>query len=166
MRWLTVIFAAFLALVLQMTLAERIAIGGVGPDFVLLLIVFLVMGREGGLYPIIIGFSIGFLQDLQNPSFLGLNALCKTLTAFATAKIAFRMAHDHPLFQSLLIMAAVIAHDLIYLPVFTGLEFGEIFLYLFRQTIPTALYTAVIGTLILNLAKFLTMGGNRFARRA
>jgi rod shape-determining protein MreD len=163
MRGFTQILAALLVLLLQMTLVNRLTIGGIRPDLVLLLLIFLVV-RRNAVAAVAIGFLLGFLQDLGNPDFLGLNALAGSLTAYAVSKVSTRMAQDHALFQGLLIFCGVLFHDLIYLPFFHRLDLAGIVVEFFRYSVPGALYTALLGYPVLLLAWLLSGRRSQLAR--
>ena len=72
----------FLAFVIDSTWGHEIAIRGIRPDFVLMLLIYVAMG-SGAFIGTIIGFSIGLLEDFNGtPNNLGLNALCNTVVAY------------------------------------------------------------------------------------
>src|SRR3989339_1668444 len=60
-----------------------LAIKGVRPDIILLMLIFFGLGI-GEIYPIIIGFFVGFIQGLGflGDGFIGLSALTKSITGF------------------------------------------------------------------------------------
>ena len=51
-----------LAFIIQSTVVEHIAIWGIKPDFILIILIYVSL-RSGSLIGVILGFSIGLLQD-------------------------------------------------------------------------------------------------------
>jgi rod shape-determining protein MreD len=141
---LTVLFVYFL---LQTLLSDRMTLGRVSPDFPLLIVAYLAVYR-GAFHGSIAGFIVGFLQDLFNPSFLGLNAFTKTLTGYVLGLGGSKTEADSSLFLFALFGAAALAHDFVYLLLFTGLRLGEFVLTWVTVSIPSALYTALIGVVV------------------
>ena len=81
MRTFYLVLTVLVFLLLQAVLADRIAIGSVAPDFVLLVVLFFALYR-GSVRGAVFGFVVGFLEDLGNPEYLGLNALVKSVMGF------------------------------------------------------------------------------------
>lgn len=146
---LSVLFVYFL---LQTLLSDRMAIGRISPDFPLLIVAYLAVNR-GVFQGAIAGFIVGFLQDLFNPSFLGLNAFTKTLTGYALGLGGSKTEADSTLFLFALFGLAALAHDFVYLLLFTGFRLGEFVLTWVTVSIPSALYTALIGVVVHKLVE-------------
>ena len=105
----------------------------------------------------IFGFIAGLFQDLFNPSFLGLNALTKTLVGFALGRAGAQTERDHPVFLLALFGVSALAHDFIYLLFFTQLRLGHFFVTWLTVSLPSAVYTAVVGVAVhVGVAFFLT----------
>ena len=74
MKWFYLVVAVLVFLLMQVVVADRVALGPVTPDFLVLMVAFVALFR-GAVRGSVFGFVIGFLQDLANPGYLGLNAL-------------------------------------------------------------------------------------------
>jgi len=145
------ILAAFMLLTMQMLLAPRIAFGDVTPDFAVLLIALMALGR-GPIQGAISGFVIGLFQDLFNPDLLGLNALAGAVTGYALSVAGSKMEPDNTLFTVALIAVAALLHDFIYLVVFTGLNLWKLIILFVTVSVPSAAYTAVAGIVVFKVA--------------
>jgi rod shape-determining protein MreD len=166
--FLLTVLLAFASLALQATLVPHLAIAGIRPDLPLVVAVGLALWR-GPLAGTLAGFFVGLAQDLTNPAFLGLNALAKSLLGYAVGSLRAHFdAHSLPAHAALLAVA-VLVHDLVYLTVFTRLALSELFLGLGLRSVPTAVYTAVVGSWALAALGSTTrrsrLGRPSFARR-
>ena len=81
MRPLFFAFFLLLTLILQSTLVPLVAINGIRPDLLLIIVVLsaLLLGKETGAC---LGFFTGLLQDLVSGNIFGLNILSKLATGF------------------------------------------------------------------------------------
>lgn len=86
MRWLTFSFFAMIAWVLQTTLAGRVTVLGVGPDWVFVLVVFFALyaRRTDGF---LAGWALGLGTDLMSIERLGLLSLGYGMTALLVGSI-------------------------------------------------------------------------------
>ncbi len=109
LRYLLLIFAVVL---LESTVAQRLALGPVRPDFALALVVFagLFGGGRGG---VIVGFVVGLLRGCAEPHWLGLEALLLCLVGFAAGSTSPMVNREHPVMQAMLIGLLLLAHDLV-----------------------------------------------------
>jgi rod shape-determining protein MreD len=147
MRIIYLFIVSFVFLLLQVLALDKLSFGQISPDFVLLLCCFLALYRR----PVqgsVLGFLIGFIQDLFNPALLGLNALTKSLLGFAFGHIGQKAIPESAIFFAAIFFIAALAHDFVYLLFFTGLHLGRFFIMFFTVALPSAVYTAVVGTLI------------------
>ena len=141
---------------LQAVFSDALTFGRIGPDFPLLIVAYFAVFR-GSIAGSVFGFVVGLLQDLFNPSFLGLNALTKTLVGFALGRAGAQTERDHPIFLLALFGISALAHDVVYLLFYTQLRLGEFFVTLLTVALPSAVYTAVVGILVhVGVAFFLT----------
>ncbi|MFH2053709.1 MAG: rod shape-determining protein MreD [bacterium] len=124
---------------------------GVRPDFSIIALV--VLGLAAGSLPATVGgFVLGLVQDLANPALLGLQALCKTWLGFGLGRLRGRLVYGMPLVEGVVILLAVLAHDLVFLLVQSRLG-DEAFLVPFvTQALPTALYSGLVGVPVVRLA--------------
>jgi rod shape-determining protein MreD len=139
---LVVTILAFL--VMQLALAQRISLGPITPDFLILGVVFLALHR-GAIAGSIVGFCIGFVQDLFNPGFLGLNAMVKSILGFTIGKVGQKTFPENAPFLFVLFFAAAFGHDAVYLVFFKWPAVGGALAQMFTTSLGSAVYTAVIG---------------------
>jgi rod shape-determining protein MreD len=138
----------FAALALQATLVPHVRIAGIGPDLPLIATLVLAY-RRGATGGTLAGFIIGLGQDLTNPAFLGLNALVKSLLGFTAGSARDALDATSAPLAAAVLLTAKLAHDLVYLLVFTHLSLTDVFAGLFAHSLPAAVYTVVLGTGIL-----------------
>lgn len=151
---LRIIIIVLIFFVLQVTLMGRIEVIGATPDLMLVLLVALVFER-GPVAAVTIGFCLGFLQDLGNASFLGMNALTYSIIAYGISRISGGLFPESTVFKGVLIFAAVLAGDLISLVIITHFSVSQILYSFFRHTVLSAIYSALIGIVILAVAEIL-----------
>jgi len=155
MSVLRTVIIALVLLVMQMTIGHRIAIAGAVPDLMIILVVALVLPR-GPVLAVIIGFLLGFLQDLGNASFLGMNALAKSVIAYGIARLGGGLIPENVLFKGFVIVVACLVNDLLTLCITTSFSIGTIFMSFFRYSILSSLYTGVIGVIVYSAVELLT----------
>lgn len=155
MRFSQAFIVVLLFLMLQIVVAPRIAIGEITPDFPLLLVAFFSVRRPAQ-QSAVSGFLIGLFQDLFNPALLGLNALTKTLAGFALSHASAKLEPDSWVLLAPLFGLTALAHDILYLLFFTGLDLGQFFVLLGTVALPSAVYTAAVGVLVYKLAEAVT----------
>lgn len=81
-------------LILQTTVMETVAIAGIKPDLVMLLVVlngFLLGPREGAF----LGFAGGIVEDLFTGSYIGLNALSKMAAGYLAGAAGERLYREN-----------------------------------------------------------------------
>jgi rod shape-determining protein MreD len=155
--------AAFLALLLQVSVADRLVILDVRPDLTVLIVVILGL-RRGPMAGTLAGFFVGFLQDLLVPATLGMNTLAKSILGNLSGRLGQNLALPSlPLYAPLFALA-VLLHDIIYLLAYTKLDPGRFIRIFLVQSLPTALYTSLLGVAILIMAALLR-GGILASRR-
>jgi rod shape-determining protein MreD len=153
MRWFYIILAVLVFLLMQVVLADRIALGPISPDFMVLVVAFFALYR-GAVQAAIFGFAIGFLQDLSNPELLGLNALTKSILGFTVGKIGTKTVPDNIPFLFVLFMSVTFGHDIIYLLFYHWPRVGSSLAAIFVTALPSAAYTALFGVLVHKLLAF------------
>ena len=139
-----------LCLVLQTTLVRVIAIAGITPD--LLLLVLFLLGIRAGIMPCIYtGFLIGLGQDVYTPSVLGQNALATTVTGFFFGIFNEKLMRTDPIMKLVILFVGFAIHDIIFTVVTmvkidagTGLLFSE----LLTRTLPRAIYSIALASLV------------------
>lgn len=153
MKHLAPIIGIVVYLALQASLAHRIAIGNVEPDFIVVCVVLFGLQR-GPIMGSLFGFVVGLIVDLGNPGFLGLNALSKSILGYGAGRLG---AATSPgvLVLFIVFFVAAFAHDVIYLIVFMWPRMGSAFVTFFTVALPSALYTACAGIVVERLLALL-----------
>jgi len=136
-----------LVFVLQTTWVRHLEIGGLQPDLVLLTVVFIAM-LSGHVEAAVLGFAIGLCQDAYSPQDLGLNALAKSLVGFAVGMSRGGILADTAQVQVVVVVAAVLLHDLIYYLGSGATTMSQVPFLMMRFGIGRALYTGIIGLFI------------------
>lgn len=152
MRGLRDAMVLLVVLILQGTVAHRIAIAGVRPDLLVAFVVYFAWMR-GPVSGVAGGFSVGLLQDLDAPGPLGLNAFAKTIVGFLVAKAGFRVHRSNVGVRFFFFLFAMLVHDVIYFGVYTAGDFGAFMRQFVFVGIPSALYTTVIVLVLLSVAE-------------
>ncbi len=148
-----VIIAAIVVIVLQLTVANGMSIAGASPDLVIVLLVILIADREP-VGAVVVGFLLGFLQDLGNASFLGMNALAKSIVAYGISRVGGDFFPESAVFKALLIFTASLVNDIIALIVTTRFDLQGIIVSFFRYSILSAVYTGLIGLVVVTVVRF------------
>jgi len=142
-KFLAPLLGVVIYLALQAAVAGRIAIGSIAPDFVVVCVVLFGLQR-GSVQGSLFGFFVGFLVDLSNPGYLGLNALTKCLLGFAAGGLG-AAASPGLLVLAIVFFVGALAHDFVYLLIYLWPGVGSALL---TRALPSALYTAVAGVAV------------------
>jgi rod shape-determining protein MreD len=151
---LRLILAAFIVFILQVTLVHDVTVAGASPDLIMVMLVVLVIDRKP-LAGIIVGFLLGFLQDLGDASFLGMNTLAKSIVGFGVARFGRDYLPDNILFRGLLVFAACLVNDIVTLHIATSFNPVEVIVAFFRYSILSAAYTALLAVLVMQIIDIL-----------
>ena len=138
------------ALLLQSTFGQKLRIGWVVPDFVVLSVLCGALSK-GEVWGTVLGFLGGFFLDIYSPDLFGLNAFSLSIVGFVGGRGRGRVGTEYILVQAGACLVAVLLHDGIY---FFFLEKGDMLGWLSRmlvEALPTALYTAAVGVGILTV---------------
>ncbi len=131
-------------------LGPLIDIKGVAPDFSVIALVVLALAAGAG--PATIGgFLLGLVQDLANPSLLGLQALVKSGLGFGVGSLRSRLVYGVPLVEGVGVALVVFVHDFLFLLVQSNLADEQFLMPLLTRTIPGAIYSGVVGILVIRL---------------
>ena len=151
---LRVVLAAFVVFILQITVIHKVTVAGASPDLMMVMLVVLVIDRKP-IVGIIVGFLLGFLQDLGNASFLGMNALAKSLVGYGIARYGRDYLPDNILFKGLLVFVACLIHDIITLHIATSFDPTDVIVAFFRYSILSAASTALLAVLVMQIIDIL-----------
>lgn len=137
-----------LVLVIQGLIAPWMSIGGVRPDFLLIMVLF--VGRlEGKVFGQLFGFGAGLIVDsIGIGSFLGLSALAKTVAGYGAGIMRRKQRRWSPIYLYLMEILVVVVHFLIiYLVNFKDSDLSTQYIFL-RYVLFSSLYTLVFYYLI------------------
>ncbi len=138
-----------LAFIIQSTVVEHIAIRGIKPDFILIILIYVSL-RSGSMIGVILGFSIGLLQDFYGPpANLGLNALCKSLLGFGVGIGKEGLYKDSMLVLMLTLVISYITHDIIYHIIDARFTLDAVVSWFVGVSLPSVFYTVVLSLLLI-----------------
>ncbi|RJQ30545.1 MAG: rod shape-determining protein MreD [Peptococcaceae bacterium] len=148
MHSLILLLLAVIALILQATMVNFIAINGVKPDLVMLFIIifgFLRNAREGAFW----GFCAGLLEDLFVGNCIGLNAISKLTAGYLAGLAGSKFYRENQLIAAVVTLLASIAGLIVY---YLLLLYLNIFIPLFHAVLwvilPVSVYTACLAPLL------------------
>lgn len=136
----------FFLLFFQSLISDWITILGARLDLGIFILVYLALNYSAN-EAVIFGFIWGILLDVLNPSLLGLGTLIKVLLGFALANFKSQLYFETSLPRALIIFGAVIFNELVYNLVALNGNFTSLANIFFRVTLPSALYTSLVGSL-------------------
>ena len=148
------VLAAFIVFILQVTVVHNVTVAGASPDLIMVMLVVLVIDRNP-IAGIIAGFLLGFLQDLGNASFLGMNALAKSIVGYGIARYGRDYLPDNILFKGLLVFVACLINDIITLNIAISFNPAEVIVAFFRYSILSAAYTALLAVIVMQIIDIL-----------
>ena len=145
-------FIAFIVcLILQTTLIPSIALFGVQPDLLIIVLAFMCL-KHGVMPGIYIGFFLGLGLDLYSPVLLGQNALAKTVIGFFLGLFNEKVMRTDPIVKIIILLISFFIHDIL----FFGTELLKndtslisILPELFTRTLPRAIYSTVLALIII-----------------
>jgi rod shape-determining protein MreD len=148
------IFAVLLffpLLIIQTTIVPLIAINGVIPDLIIILLAFYTL-KLGQLHGTILGFIYGFLFDLITGGLIGSSMLSKTLTGFITGYFYNENKKDIYLksliFPLIVLLASTV--DSFILSFFSTADLNtSITTFFIEQGILPGIYTAVFSIIVI-----------------
>ena len=160
LRWTGLVILLY---ILQTTIVPLIAVFGIKPDLLVLVLFFI--GLKSDVIPAVFaGFFLGLAQDFYSPVILGQTALAKTVAGFFAGLFNEKVMRVDPVFQLLLLFLMFIIHDMVFFTVQiakTGTEIQAIGIELITLTIPRALYTLFFALIPLFLEYLFPSVGRR-----
>ena len=134
----------FLALLIQTSWADTIAVFGVKPDMVLLLLVY--VGITGGqIEGTVFGFASGFLLDVYDPQAMGINTLANSVVGFTVGYSAIGVVSEDIRAQAVIIFLASLLRDVTYFVFASITQAVPAASVLLHYGLGTACYTACVG---------------------
>jgi len=139
---------SLLAILLNIIVSPWLAIQGIKPDFVLILLLF-VSALKGRVFGQSYGFGIGLIVDIIGiGSFLGLSALTKTIAGFLSGNFKnSRSRINNFTFYGINLIIIFIHFAIFYLINYKSCDYSTQFIIL-RFVIPETIYTSVAFILI------------------
>jgi len=160
-KWILLFLAV---LTIQTTLVPKIAIFGIFPDLPLILL-FVFSIQYGGTRGIWTGFSLGLLIDVFSAGLLGANALAKTIIGGAAGFFDRKNMFIDPIFQLIMLLIAVVIHDvIIYLSNHLANSaniFVDLPMFLLVSALPRAVYTTIVAVVVFMISDFLSPSKTR-----
>lgn len=149
-HYIAAIVLFFPMLVLQSTIVPFMAIGGVTPDLILILLVYFTL-RLGQLHGTILGFVYGFLLDLITGNIFGSAMIAKTISGFITGYFFSENKMDiyfkSFIFSLIVLLSATV--DSFIFSFFSSVELEKsVLLRFFEQGIFPGIYTAVASLVL------------------
>lgn len=148
------VIAAIVALLAQWMLQPVIAIGGIGPNFLVILIIPLAL-QFGAIPAIWSGVVVGLIIDALTASgLMGLTAFSLAVTGYIAAQFKDYLNRIIPALQYLILLGVVhiyfIVNDFIF---HQGLDWRFITLF-WSHILPAALYTFVVMFFVFSMTHF------------
>jgi rod shape-determining protein MreD len=143
-KWIVAFIIAF---ALQTTLVSAISIYGVKPDLIVI-VLFMLAIKVGILPAVYVGFLIGLSQDIYSPSFLGQNALAKTVAIFFASLFNEKVMRIDPIFQAVLLVVTILISDSVFQMVQvvkSHSSIGVVGIELMTSALPRGLYSLLFG---------------------
>ena len=138
-----------LAFIIQSTVVEHISIRGIKPDIILIILIYVSL-RSGSMMGVVLGFSIGLLQDFYGPpANLWLNALCKSLLGFGVGIGKEGLYKDSMLVLMLTLVISYITHDIIYHIIDARFTLDAVVSWFIGVSLPSVFYTLVLSLLLI-----------------
>jgi len=145
---LILLLLAVIALILQTTVVNFIAVNGVKPDLVMFFIIifgFLRNAGEGAFW----GFSAGLLEDLFVGNYIGLNAISKLTAGYLAGLAGSKFYRENRLIAAVVTLLASIAGLVVYYLLLLYLNIFIPFFHAFlRVILPVSIYTACLVPLL------------------
>ena len=145
MNFLKTLIYLIVLFIVQSIFVPYLSIRGVMPDVLLIFLVYWV-SQNGRFWGVVLGFLIGFMQDMSGDSVAGLFALSKSIACFIAASLTRNRYELNPNFMGFVLFVTTLSHHLVcafieYLNVTSGF-----FPSVLRYSIPSTFYTVFIGT--------------------
>lgn len=145
-KWIAGILGVYGLLAAQTVFASRIRVLGVGPDFILLGVVFWSYGRTR-VQSVMAGLLMGLFQDLAGIGLIGLNALSKSVTCYLLGAWTSDRAVEGLGLRTMTLFTAAVIHSMIVSLFVTGDANMGYWVCLLRYGFPQAVYTTLAGVL-------------------
>jgi rod shape-determining protein MreD len=130
--------------VLQVALGSRLEIEQVKPDFFLLSVLLVAMGR-GSSAAVAWGAAVGLVQDVLSGGIIGFNVLSKPALGYGVGLLRARLDFDNPNTQTLLTFLATLSEGAVLSVMLYAYHPANSFSTSFTaMVVPEAVYNAII----------------------
>ncbi|NIR51177.1 rod shape-determining protein MreD [candidate division KSB1 bacterium] len=136
-----------LAVVLQKTFAPLFSIKSITPDLVLIGVMAISL-QHGRVWGVLIGFSAGLLFDILGTEFVGLSSLSKSVAAYLAGFFGAERLERRSGGIIGFLFLVLFAHDCMYYSILSIGTPAGFWSTLFKQALPTAIYTLVFMIMI------------------
>ncbi len=149
MKYIFYTLVLLVALILQITIIDLVAIRKIKPDLLILAIAYVGL-MEGRRRSTIFGFLIGLLDDTLGSGLMGIGSLAKSIVGFIAGAALGNRSIQHSYELALIASALALMHNLL---VHTVVSLGERGFWqgLLQVAIPSALYTFVAGLVVFSI---------------
>ncbi|MFH1238670.1 MAG: rod shape-determining protein MreD [bacterium] len=146
------------ALILETTVFNYLAIGGVKPDLLLIVVIYLALNK-GALTGEISGFIAGFLQDVFSGGLIGLNALVKTIIGNLVSLGRGKLAFENVITQVVITLAVSLSGVILMIPVKMIFVGGAVSYWrMFTDGLIAVVYNAILAPFVFRLLDKLRLG--------
>jgi len=149
--YILAILLFFPLLVIQTTIVPLIAVNGVIPDLIIILLVFYTL-KMGQLHGTILGFIYGFLFDIITGGLIGGSMLSKTAAGFITGYFYNENKKEAYLKSFLFVLIVLLAStiDSFILSLFTTIDLNtSLAAFFIEQGILPGIYTSVFSIIVI-----------------
>jgi len=150
MRFLCIVLAFIISLILQTTILPLLRLGGVMPDLLLVMVIFTAL-YYGSLVGGAAGFAVGLAQDLLGGHYLGLGALSGFVAGYLMGRLEGRVNMDNLLVTFFLALAGSFIAGVVYSLGQGLLSLSLNMSLLWRFSAGGALYNACLAVLLYRL---------------
>ncbi len=146
-RYITYGIVLLLMSFAHLTLMDFISVGGITPDLIIILCVWIAL-KEGQFKGIIAAFAAGIFFDIVSLDVIGTNALSKVLVGFIAGFFYKEGTADHVIGSYrflVIVLVTAMVHNLVYF--FFYLKPSEIsfFMFFIKYGVAQSLYTTVFA---------------------
>lgn len=147
LRYVRYVIIALLLSVTHVVFLDFIAVGGITPDLLLILCVWIAL-VEGPMPALFAGFLIGLLFDVVSADVIGTNALAKTVAVFVAGWFYREGTLEHKIgrFRFLLVVfLASLFHNMVYFFFYIKLSEISYFSFFFKYGVAISSFTTVFA---------------------
>ncbi len=130
-------------ILLQVALAQEVNVGGVKPDFILVVTVCLAL-YEGPTRGAVFGFWGGLMEDVFTTGFMGVSALTKTLAGFFAGELQNRITSTSVFLPMIIVFFFTIANELLKFAAWVTVGWGGRPTFKFEVIAGAAVYNTLV----------------------